>query len=169
MSTPSYGSRTGSSPTPQSDWSTGSTRSGCGADAGGRLRRLSPHCSSCPPLGDFVASDDYVGYPWHGHAMIHKRQPRGVELRYALTMYLFQHGPQTVADLVGRASKVVSDALRSEIAHSRVFRLKRGRYGPGEMPRATEYRRHQRALALREEAAVIASQNDDAFWNALGA
>jgi hypothetical protein len=112
--------------------------------------------------------------------MIHKRQLRGVELRYALTMYLFQHGPQTVADLVealefqcfdipGRASKVVSDALRHEIAHGRVFRLKRGRYGPGEMPRATEYRIHQRVLALREEAAVVASQNDDAFWEALGA
>jgi len=112
--------------------------------------------------------------------MIHKRQLRGVELRYALTMYLFQRGPQTVADLVealefqcfdvpGRASKVVSDALRREIAHGRVFRLKRGRYGPGEMPRATEYRIHQRVLALREEAAVIASQNDDVFWDGLGA
>jgi hypothetical protein len=112
--------------------------------------------------------------------MTHKRQPRGVELRYALTMYLFQHGPQTVADLIdalefqsfeipGRPSKVVSDALRHEIARGRVFRLKRGRYGPAEMPRATEYRIHQRVLALREEAAVIASRSDDAFWDALGA
>lgn len=90
--------------------------------------------------------------------MIHNRQLRGVELRYALTMYLFQHGPQTAADLIdalefqsfdipGRASKVVSDALRS----------------------ATEYRIHQRVLAFREEAAVIASRNDDSFWDALGA
>jgi len=112
--------------------------------------------------------------------VIHNRQLRGVELRYALTMYLFQHGPQTVADLIdalafqsfdipGRASKVVSDALRSEIAHGRVFRLKRGRYDPGEMPRATEYRIHQRVLALREEAAVIASRNDESFRDALGA
>ena len=112
--------------------------------------------------------------------MTHKRRLRGVELRYALTMYLFQHGPQTVADLIdalefqsfeipGRASKVVSDALRHEIARGRVFRLKRGRYGPAEMPRATEYRIHQRVLALREEAAVIASRSDDAFWDALGA
>jgi hypothetical protein len=110
--------------------------------------------------------------------MTHKRQLRGVELRYALTQYLFQHGPQTVADLIDalefqgfdipeRASKVVSDALRREISHGRVLRLKRGRYGPGEMPRATEYRIHQRVLGLREEAAVIASQNDDAFWDAL--
>jgi hypothetical protein len=77
--------------------------------------------------------------------MIHKRQLRGVELRYAFTMYLFQHGPQTVADLIdalefqsfdipGRASKVVSDALRSEIAHGRVFRLKRGRGSLGRCP-----------------------------------
>ena len=112
--------------------------------------------------------------------MTHKRRLRGVELRYALTMYLFQHGPQTVADLIdalefqsfeipGRASKVVSDALRHEIARGRVFRLKRGRYGPAEMPRATEYRIHQRVLALREEAALIASRSDDAFWDALGA
>jgi hypothetical protein len=110
--------------------------------------------------------------------MTNKRQLRGVELRYALTLYLFQHGPQTVADLIdalnyqgfaipGRASKVVSDALRREISHGRVLRLKRGRYGPGEMPRATEYRIHQRVLALREEAAIIASQNDHAFWDAV--
>jgi hypothetical protein len=36
------------------------------------------------------------------------------------------------------------------------------------MPRAT-YRIHQRVLALREEAAVIASRNDESFWDALGA
>jgi hypothetical protein len=110
--------------------------------------------------------------------MIHKRQQRGVELRYALTLFLFHNGPKTVAELIdaleyqgfdipGRASKVVSDSLRREIDHGRVLRLKRGRYGPGEMPRATEYRIHQRVLALRSEAAVIASQNDDAFWDAL--
>jgi hypothetical protein len=106
-----------------------------------------------------------------------RRQLRGVELRYALTNYLFQHGPQTVADLIdaleyqsfeipGRASKMVSDALRYEIAHGRVIRLKRGRYGPGDMPRSTEYRIHQRVLNLREEAAIIASRDDAAFWDA---
>jgi hypothetical protein len=110
--------------------------------------------------------------------MTHKRQLRGVELRYALTLYLFQHGPKTVAELIealeyqgfdipGRSSKGVSDALRREIDHGRVLRLKRGRYGPGEMPRATEYRIHQRVLSLRSEAAVIASQNDDSFWDSL--
>ena len=120
MSTPSSSSRTGSSPTPRSDWSSGSTRSGCGADAGEVVgpARSHPHCSPCPPLADFVASNDsvatsrahhicypggdaeIVGSPWHGRAVIHNRQLRGVELRYALTMYLFQHGPQTVADLI---------------------------------------------------------------------
>jgi hypothetical protein len=121
-----------------------------------------------------------VGHHWHRQPMTHKRQLRGVELRYALTLYLFQHGPKTVAELIDaleyqgfgiprRTSKVVSDALRREITHGRVFRLKRGRYGPGEMPRATEHRIHQRVLALRSEAAAIASQNGDSFWHALGA
>jgi hypothetical protein len=109
--------------------------------------------------------------------MTTKRRLRGYELRCVLTLHLFQHGKATVADLIdvldfhgfevaGRASKAVSDALRYEIAHGRVRRLRRGQYGPASMPRATEYRIHQRALALREEAALRAP-SDDAFWNAL--
>ena len=35
------------------------------------------------------------------------------------------------------------------------------------MPRATEYRIHQRALALREEAAALQYPSDDAFWDVL--
>ena len=112
--------------------------------------------------------------------MTHRRQLRGVELRYALTLFLFQHGPQTVADLIealeyqcfdipGRASKMVSDALRHEMAHGRVIRLKRGRYGPGEMPRATEYRIYHRVMDLRDEAAVLAGRDDDACWDAIAA
>jgi hypothetical protein len=84
----------------------------------------------------------------------------GIELRYALTMYLLQHGPTTVKDLIeamqwqgfeirGRASKQVSDALRWERRRGRVRRLARGLYGPGYAPRATEYRIHQRVMALR--------------------
>jgi hypothetical protein len=103
---------------------------------------------------------------------------QGIELRYALTQYLFQHGPTTVADLIealdyqgfaihGRASKTVSDALRREMVNGRVRRLKRGRYGPGSMPRATEYRIHKRVMALREEAAEITARDADAFWDAL--
>jgi hypothetical protein len=49
-----------------------------------------------------------------------KHQLQGIELRYALTMYLLQHGPTTVGELIeamewqgfaigGRASKLVSD------------------------------------------------------------
>ena len=92
------------------------------------------------------------------------REVRGVELRYLLTTYLYDHGPATVEELVdaltyqgfdvgGRASKAVSDALRWEIAHGRVIRLGRGRYRPAWMPRATEYRIDQRVKALRAEVA----------------
>lgn len=109
-----------------------------------------------------------------------KLRLRTIELRYVLTQYLFQHGPTTVADLIdaldyqgfdipGRASKSVSDALRSDIANGRVRRLKRGLYGPGEMPRSTEYRIHTRVLALRAEAAVVSGRDDDAFWASLPA
>ena len=57
--------------------------------------------------------------------------------------------------------------VRHEIAHGRVVRLKRGRYGPGEMPRSTEHRIQQRVLDLREEAAAISSQDGDRFWDAV--
>jgi hypothetical protein len=86
-------------------------------------------------------------------------QVKGTELRYLLTSYLFDHGPATVGELVdaltyhgfavaGRPSKAVSDALRGEVVHGRVCRLRRGRYGPASMPRATEHRIQQRVLAL---------------------
>lgn len=72
----------------------------------------------------------------------------GRDLRYVLTMHLFESGPRTVEGLVaavrragfeidGRPSKTVSDALRWEVARGRVVRLARGRYGPGSMPRST--------------------------------
>jgi hypothetical protein len=82
-------------------------------------------------------------------------------------MQLAHNGPATVAELIdaleyqgfrvqGRPSKAVSDALRWEIDHGRVYRLGRGRYGPAYIPRSTEYRIHQRVLALRE--AVVAER-----------
>jgi hypothetical protein len=91
---------------------------------------------------------------------MYQRCLRGIELRYALTMHLVHHGPATIAELIdalshhgfcvhGRPSKAVSDALRWEIEHGRVRRLARGRYGPAYIPRSTEYRIHQRVLALR--------------------
>ena len=78
-------------------------------------------------------------------------------------MYLLQHGPTTVNELIeamtwqgfdigGWASKQVSDALRWERRRGRVRRLARGLYGPGYVSRATEYRIHQRVLALRAAA-----------------
>jgi hypothetical protein len=69
-------------------------------------------------------------------------QLTGIDLRYALTMYLLQHGPTTVNELIealewqgfsisGRASKEISDALRWERRRGRVRRLARGPYGRG--------------------------------------
>lgn len=102
---------------------------------------------------------------------------RGIELRYALTIFLQQHGPQRVAELVdaleyqgfviaGRPSKAVSDALRWEIARGRVCRKGRGRYGPIDMPRSTEYRIHRRVLELRTRADLLTGRDWDAFWDA---
>ena len=88
---------------------------------------------------------------------------RGIELRYVLTMELSQNGPATIAQLIdalgrrnfsvrGRPSKAVSDALRWEIAHGRVHRLRRGLYRRAYIPHATEYRIINRVRALREIA-----------------
>jgi len=106
------------------------------------------------------------------------RSLRGTELRYALTMTLALHGAARIPDLIdtleyqnfaipGDPPKVVSDALRWEVRRDRVCRLRRGLYGPGEMPRSTEYYIHQRYLALREEAAALRAPLDEAFWNRL--
>ena len=103
---------------------------------------------------------------------------RGIELRYVLTINLALHGPATIPTLVetleyqgfslaGRASKAVSDALRWEVRRDRVRRLRRGLYGPGEMPRSTEQHINNRVVALREEAA--ARRRDDVFWESLPA
>jgi hypothetical protein len=98
---------------------------------------------------------------------MNQRHLRGIELRYVLTMHLAVHGPASVTELIGaldhhgfcvsgRPSKAVSDALRWEIERGRVHRLARGRYGPAYIPRSTEYRIHQRVLALR--TAVVAER-----------
>ncbi|HEX2401909.1 MAG TPA: hypothetical protein VHJ79_18290 [Mycobacterium sp.] len=88
---------------------------------------------------------------------------QGIELRYALTMYLLQHGPTTVDELIKalewqgfeireRASKQVSDALRWERRRGRVRRLARGLYAPGYVPRGTEYRIYSSVMTLRAAA-----------------
>ncbi|MFZ1175085.1 MAG: hypothetical protein WAO15_02165 [Mycobacterium sp.] len=95
--------------------------------------------------------------------MDQSRRLQGIELRYVLTMHLAHNGPATIPELIdalsgqgfrvrGRPSKVISDALRWEIGRERVRRLGRGLYGPRYIPRATEYRIHQRVLALRAAA-----------------
>ncbi len=102
---------------------------------------------------------------------------RGTELRYALTVHLFKHGPLRVPDLfdaldfdgfdIPGGAKAVSDALRWEIGHERVRQLERGKYGPRSMPRSTEHRMNARVMALREEAAARMSKGDEAFWDVL--
>jgi hypothetical protein len=115
---------------------------------------------NCPPEGG-LHPELVVG--WCFGWLVAQLCLRGVELRYALTLYLGQHGPQTVPQLIdaltyqgfsfaGRPSKAISDALRWELARGRVRRLSRGVYGPGSVPRSTEYRIHQRVLALRARA-----------------
>jgi hypothetical protein len=95
--------------------------------------------------------------------MVTSHELKGIDLRYALTMYLLQHGPTTVKELIealewqgftigGRASKEVSDALRWERRRGRVRRLARGLYGPGYVPRGTEHRIYNRVMDMRAAA-----------------
>lgn len=85
----------------------------------------------------------------------------GLELRYLLTVALLDQGREvTLAELIGmiesdgfaiegRRSKTVSDALRWEARKGRVVRLGRARYGPGRMPRSTEWWIRRRVHAMR--------------------
>lgn len=71
------------------------------------------------------------------------------KLRYALTLHLHERREAaTVQELVdamrtanvevlGRPSKAVSDALRTEVSRGRVVRLSRGWYRAGSMPEST--------------------------------
>lgn len=110
--------------------------------------------------------------------MTNTRLLRGTELRHVLTMNLALHGKSTIPDMIetlkyqgfgipGYAAKVVSDALRWEMRKDRVRRLRHGLYGPGQMPRSTEQYIHKRYLALRDEAAALRAEADEAFWDRL--
>ena len=103
---------------------------------------------------------------------------QGIELRYMLTVNLDIHGPASVFEMIeqldyqgfsipGRASKTVSDALRWEMRRGRVRRLRRGVYGPGQMPRSTGQYIHNRAAALRDEADRGLHRYSDAYWDGL--
>ena len=110
--------------------------------------------------------------------ILQRKVLRGIELRYMLAQNLSIHGSATMFEMIelleyqgfaipGRASKTVSDALRWEMRRGRVRRLRRGLYGPGQMPRSTEHHIHKRAMALREEALRSTGRDDDAFWDSL--
>lgn len=101
---------------------------------------------------------------------------RGIGLRSVITDHLFRVGPQTIPDLLdalehqgftvtGRPAKTVSDALRWERDRGRVRRLRRGKYGPAEMPRTTEQRIHRRAMELRARAGIASGRDDEHFWD----
>ena len=132
-----------------------------------------------------------------GWPMENKLELHGIELRYVLTILLANCGTLTVADLdyelaqMGfvirglRSSKSISDALRWEVKAGRVHRRGRGSYGPGIIPRSTEYRIRRRVEALKERAmerqeaiqlsppvanAFPADElDDDDWWASLGA
>lgn len=104
--------------------------------------------------------------------MTEKRVLRGIELRYVLTHNLDVHGPASIYEMlkllesqgfavVGHPSKAVSDALRWELRRGRARRLRRGVYGPGTMPRSTEYHIHQRVLDLFDEVARLRGFDDE--------
>lgn len=96
----------------------------------------------------------------------------GLLLRYFLTTILMEFGPRTVDELVaaveregfvlaGRPSKTVSDALRWEIAHGRVVRLRRATYGLGTIPRQTRSRITKRVEVLRARGHVRVGVRDE--------
>lgn len=71
------------------------------------------------------------------------------KLRYNLTLHLHAvRTPATIGDLIeamraegvevlGRPSKAISDALRTEVSRGRVVRAGRGVYRAGSMPEST--------------------------------
>lgn len=89
-----------------------------------------------------------------------------------LSVLLLEAGrPLTVHDLVnhlgregfavrGRASKTVSDTLRSEVRSHRVRRLGRGTYVHGQMPKSTKSRLRRHVRDLRARAAASRHQRE---------
>ena len=107
--------------------------------------------SACASVGSEPASGGYQPVDTHNALS-------GRDLRYVLTSYI-DAGYTTVRSMVGRlaadghtvwgrASKVVSDALRWEIRNGRVVRIGRGVYGINKIPRSTRHRILARARDL---------------------
>jgi len=91
----------------------------------------------------------------------------GVRLRHVICACLLDEQtimtvPEIVAEveafglsIPGRASKTVSDALRSEVRKGRVVRLERSRYRTGSMPRSTEWWIRRQVVAYQEAVAQM--------------
>ena len=89
----------------------------------------------------------------------------GRGLRFVLLDHIRRRGSATVAELVevldaagyvlnGRASKVVADSLRWEVARGRVIRRRRGVYAYGRVPKSTA--RRVKLFAARCRAWIVA-------------
>lgn len=120
----------------------------------------------CPPTSD---ADAIVGRGWQGPFMDQLLVLRCNDVRYLLVTHIYDHGVVSVDELVeslawqgfairGRPSKTVSDALRTDVKIGRVIRRGRGRYGPGVMARATEYRIGRRVQELRAQVAALTAE-----------
>ncbi len=96
---------------------------------------------------------------------------RGRALRFVLIDELLRRRDMTVAEMVavlvgqygfdlgGRASKIISDALRWEVRRGRVVRLARGRYRFGRATRSTV--RRVRLLARYSRRWVVARRRSE--------
>ncbi len=119
--------------------------------------------SACAFVGFEPASGGYRPVDTHNALS-------GRDLRYVLTSYI-DAGCTTVGGLVrrlaadgytvwGRASKVVSDALRWEVRNGRVVRIRRGVYGINTIPRTTRHRILACARELLWSPHVVAIRRD---------
>ncbi len=108
-------------------------------------------------------------------------QLRGRGLRFVLVDELARHGILSVAEMVaivrrrgfdlgGRESKVISDALRWELARGRVVKLARGVYRYGKVPPSTARRiRIFAAAALRWIEIVATTRTEPSIDTLSGA
>jgi hypothetical protein len=119
--------------------------------------------TACPHTATATPADGYQPIDTHNALS-------GRDLRYVLTTYITQ-GHSTVAQLVkklaedgytvwGRASKVVSDALRWEIRNGRIRRLRRGVYTVAAIPKSTRHRILNRTRSLFHAPHVVATRRD---------